>query len=59
MSCHVRLPIRVKPIDGGDTVFGVEGYYGHSSYAIEIVFSLIRFFLVYNSASFIFIVLAF
>jgi hypothetical protein len=43
MSCDIRLPIRVEPIDGGDAVFGVEAYYGHKSYAIEIVFSLIRF----------------
>lgn len=32
---YERLPIRVEAADGGDAVFGVEAYYGHRSYAME------------------------
>jgi gamma-glutamylaminecyclotransferase len=38
MSYHVRLPIRVEPIDGEDAMFGMEAYYRHRSYAMKIIF---------------------
>ena len=35
---YERLPIRVEPIDGGDTVFKVETYYRHRSYGLKLLF---------------------